>query len=387
MEIITVTALLVALAAVAWALRQSSNPATPPLDNTALAQHIGAEVKAQMSEVATAALEANNKQFLTLADQKMQGLQAPFDAEMKKLAEEVGRLEESNKTRKGAVDELMKQMGTKITELNTSTVTLSEALRSPTYRGSWGEQQLRNVIEMAGMTPYCDFEEQTGGENREGNRVRPDVRVRLPNGAHLAIDAKTPFDAYARAQEATDPAVVELELKAHAKALKSHVDDLASKKYWEHNDGPAPEYVILFVPGESFLADAARARPELLAEAMNKKVLLASPVNLLALLWAVHRGWQEARISENAREIAELGEDLYNRVGVLLEHVDKTGRGLNTAVNAYNKLVGSVDGRLMPSLRKFPELGVGSDELSTPQSLEALPQQVQAAELPAPDDD
>ena len=218
MEIITVFALLVALVAVVWALRQSVAPSSPPLDNAALAQHIGAEVKAQMSEVATAALEANNKQFLTLADQKMQGLQAPFDAEMKKLAEEVGRLEESNKTRKGAVDELMKQMGTKITELNTSTVTLSEALRSPTYRGSWGEQQLRNVIEMAGMTPYCDFEEQTGGENREGNRVRPDVRVRLPNGAHLAIDAKTPFDAYARAQEATDPAVVELELKAHAKA-------------------------------------------------------------------------------------------------------------------------------------------------------------------------
>jgi DNA recombination protein RmuC len=294
----------------------------------------------------------------------------------------VASLQKAHDTQKGSVDQLTSQMGAQISALNASTTTLAEALRSPTYRGSWGEQQLRNVIEMAGMTRYCDFDEQTAGENRAGTGVRPDVRVRLPNGAHLAIDAKTPFDAYQRAQEATDPAEVERELSLHATALKKHVDDLASKKYWEHNDGPAPEYVVLFVPGESFLADAARARPDLLQEAMRKRVLLASPVNLLALLWAVARGWQEARISDHARDIAELGQEVYDRMGTVLGHVDKTGKGLVSAVRAYNELVGSVDSRLLVSLRKFPELGTSGDELVTPAEVEVLPRSLQADELP-----
>ena len=178
------------------------------------------------------------------------------------------------------------------------------------------------------------------------------------------------------------PAEVERELSLHATALKKHVDDLASKKYWEHNDGPAPEYVVLFVPGESFLADAARARPDLLQEAMRKRVLLASPVNLLALLWAVARGWQEARISDHARDIAELGQEVYDRMGTVLGHVDKTGKGLVSAVRAYNELVGSVDSRLLVSLRKFPELGTSGDELVTPAEVEVLPRSLQADELP-----
>ena len=273
MEIVAIISLVVAAIAVIWAVRQpakTQNAASSPPDNAALAQHIAAEVKTQVSEAATTALNANNETFLALADEKMKNLQAPLDTQMKKLGSEIEKLEASNKTRKGAVDQLMTSLGTQISELHTTTNTLSTALRSPTYRGSWGEQQLRNVIEMAGMVQYCDFEEQAHGENREGNVVRPDVRVRLPNGAHLAIDAKTPYEHYALAQEATDQETVDLELKKHAADLKSHVDALASKKYWEHNDGPAPEYVILFVPGETFLADAARARPQLLEEAMKK---------------------------------------------------------------------------------------------------------------------
>ncbi|MDG2211757.1 MAG: DNA recombination protein RmuC [Acidimicrobiales bacterium] len=384
MEIVAIISLVVAVIAVVWAVRQpakTENAASSPPDNAALAQHIAAEVKTQVSEAATTALNANNETFLALADEKMKNLQAPLDTQMKKLGTEIEKLEASNKTRKGAVDQLMTSLGTQISELHTTTNTLSTALRSPTYRGSWGEQQLRNVIEMAGMVQYCDFEEQAHGENREGNVVRPDVRVRLPNGAHLAIDAKTPYEHYALAQEATDQETVDLEFKKHAADLKSHVDALASKKYWEHNDGPAPEYVILFVPGESFLADAARARPQLLEEAMKKRVLLASPVNLLALLWAVHQGWQEAKVSESARDVAELGKELYERAGVLIGHFATTGARLKSVVDAFNKLVGSFDSRFMPQLRKFNDLGVGGKELDNPSGIEATPQLPQAEEL------
>jgi DNA recombination protein RmuC len=173
----------------------------------------------------------------------------------------------------------------------------------------------------------------------------------------------------------------------HAAALRSHVKQLSGRKYWEQDDGPSPEFVVLFVPGESFLADALRSDHALLNEAMEKRVLLASPVNLLALLWAVSRGWQEARVSEHAREIADLGQELYDRVGVVLGHVDKTGRGLATAVGAFNDLVGSVDGRLLVTMRKFPDLGAGSTELPVASEVEALPRHVQASELSEAHDD
>ena len=231
------------------------------------------------------------------------------------------------------------------------------------------------------MTPYCDYEEQPTGENRSGKTGRPDVRVRLPNGAHLAVDAKVPLDAYLEAQEASDQSEIENHLSRHASALRSHVNALAGRKYWEQNDGPAPEFVVLFVPGESFLADALRVDVSLLQDAMEKRVLLASPVNLLALLWAVARGWQEARITEHAKEIADLGEELYERIGAVLGHMDKTGRGLNQAVNAYNTMIGSVDGRLMVTLRKFPDLGIGNEEISTPEELETKPRDLQVDEM------
>ena len=233
------------------------------------------------------------------------------------------------------------------------------------------------------MEPYCDFTEQTSAENREGTGVRPDVKVRLPNGAHLFVDAKVPLDAYLRAQEATEQATVDAELRAHAKALKDHVKDLARKKYWEADDQPSPEFVVLFVPGESFLADALRVEPALLQESMNQRVLLASPVNLLALLWAVAGGWQQARVNQHAREVAELGAELYERVGTVLGKVDGAGRGLNTAVKAFNGLVASFEGRLLPTMRKFPDLGIGTGELSGPTTLDEVPRPVAAQELPA----
>ena len=402
--LVAVFSVLVTVVTVVWALRRpapvgpgGAEPASQ-IDAAALVAQIGAEVRAQVgtqvAETASAALKHNNDQFLTLATERMgavheqtRGLLGPFGEQMKKLGETVGHLQAAHEKEKGAVGAMTLQLGRQMSDLQTSTTTLTEALRSSSARGAWGENQLRNVIELSGMEPYCDFTEQVTAENRAGDRIRPDVKVRLPNGAQLFVDAKVPLDAYLRAQEATDQAVVDAELKAHAGALKAHVKALAGKKYWEADGEPSPEFVVLFVPGESFLADALRADPGLLQEAMTQRVLLASPVNLLALLWAVAGGWQQARLAENAREIAELGTELYDWVGTLLEHVDKTGRGLGTAIGAYNKLVGSVDDRLMPTMRKFPDLGVGSGELALPTDVEVVPRDLRAAELPTPADE
>tara|TARA_B100001123_G_scaffold243653_1_gene272381 strand:+ start:3628 stop:4836 length:1209 start_codon:yes stop_codon:yes gene_type:complete len=351
---------------------------------SSMLERLTSDLKVQMGELATKALQDNNEQFLTLASERMnvvkeqtKGLLDPFVKQIDQLGKTVSELRSAHDKEKGVVETLTSRMG----ELSASNVALTEALRSPTARGAWGENQLRNVIELAGMTPYCDYEEQSTGENRSGNIIRPDVIVRLPNGAYLAVDAKVPLDAYLEAQESSDQVEIENHLSRHATALRAHVNALASRKYWELNDGPAPEFVVLFVPGESFLADALRVDVSLLQDAMEKRVLLASPVNLLALLWAVARGWQEARITEHAKEIADLGEELYERIGTVLGHIDKTGRGLTSAVNAYNTMVGSVDGRLMVTLRKFPNLGIGNDEISSPEELEAKPRDLQVDEM------
>ena len=384
--LVALLSLAVAAAAVVWAIR-SARSASSSVDEAALAQRMAAEVRAQVGEAAVEALAANNEQFLALAEQrfekqqeKTKNLLDPFEVQMKAIDETVGKLRTAHEQDKGAVEKMNVEMARRITELTSSTTTLSEALRSPTARGAWGENQLHNVIELAGMVPYCDYDEQVTGENREGAAGRPDVRVRLPNGAHIAVDAKVPLSAYLDAQAATETAEVEGHLVRHAAALRAHVNALASKKYWEQNDGPAPEFVVLFVPGESFLADALRSDVSLLQDAMEKRVLLASPVNLLALLWSVARGWQEARVAENARQIADLGEDLYGRMGKVLEHLGKTGRGLDQAVRSYNDLIGSVEGRLLVTLRRFPELGVGTEDLDSPSEIESLPRTPHAPE-------
>ena len=389
--IVLLFALLVSIFVSVKALRNQKVSSETDIDETkgnddmaSMVAQLTSELKAQMGEVANKALQDNNEQFLTLASERMnvvkeqtKGLLDPFTKQIDQLGKTVSELRSAHDKEKGAVETLTSRMG----ELSASNVALTEALRSPTARGVWGENQLRNVIELAGMTPYCDYEEQPTGENRSGNIGRPDVRVRLPNGAHLAVDAKVPLDAYLEAQESSDQSEVENHLSRHASALRAHVNALAGRKYWEQNDGPAPEFVVLFVPGESFLADALRVDVSLLQDAMEKRVLLASPVNLLALLWAVARGWQEARITEHAKEIADLGEELYERIGTVLGHMDKTGRGLNSAVNAYNTMVGSVDGRLMVTLRKFPDLGIGNEEIPSPEELETKPRDLHVDEM------
>jgi DNA recombination protein RmuC len=206
------------------------------------------------------------------------------------------------------------------------------------------------------MESYCDYTEQFTGGEAEADQ-RPDVVVRLPNGALIAVDSKAPLSAYLRMQDASDVATKEIELKAHAKLMRDHMKKLADKKYW--NQFPeAPDFVVMFIPGEGFVSDAMRSDPTLLAEAMKNRVLIASPVNLLALLFAVAKGWQAHSIAEHAKEVAALGSELYERVGNVLTQVSKMGTHLNTSTTAYNEMIGSLENRMMPTLRKFRDLKV-----------------------------
>ncbi|MEK7292949.1 MAG: DNA recombination protein RmuC [Actinomycetota bacterium] len=357
-------------------------PGAPAIDQIALVDAVRTAVDSQIRQVAQEALSNANDQVDRLYQARSQTLTSdtktlldPVASQLQELRSAVTSLQSSYDENKG----LSGIISTQISQLTDTTAALHGALKSSSARGAWGEQQLRNVIEMAGMESYCDFDEQTTLSNND-RLQRPDAVVRLPNDSRVVIDAKTPLDAYLRAQEAPDTASQQRFLQDHAKAVRDHARVLADKKYWTQFDR-APEYVIMFIPGESFLSDALRADPALLEVAMRSRVLIASPVNLLALLLAVAKGWQAFQIAEHAEKIALLGKELYERVDTVLEHVDKTGRGLETAIKAFNSMVGSMESRVLPTLRKFKEAGIAVGEVDDLKAIDTAPRQLSAPEL------
>jgi DNA recombination protein RmuC len=356
----------------------------PAIDIDALTTSIRTSVEAQVRQTVSESQKAADESAQRFFDAQARALEeqtknmlTPFHNQVKNLSDSVNTLRDSYTNERG----LMEGLANQITTLQHSTTSLSNALKSPTARGSWGENQLRNVIQLAGMEPYCDYVEQfTGGEAER--QQRPDVVIRLPNGASLVVDSKAPLSAYLRMQEATDIPTKEIELKNHVKAIADHAKALAAKKYWEQFPA-APDFVVMFIPGESFVSDALRAEPNLLEEAMKSRVLIASPVNLLAVLLAVAKGWQAHSVAEHAERVAKLGNDLYDRVGTVLDKVNKMGNGLKSANSAYNDMVGSMESRMLVTLRQFKDLGVVSgDEIDEIKSLEAAPRQLNAPELP-----
>ena len=264
-----------------------------------------------------------------------------------------------------------------VTELHRETRALSTALRRPQVRGRWGELHLRRAVELAGLVDRCDFTEQVQVD--DGAR-RPDLVVHLVGGRSVVVDAKVPLDAYLDATGTDDPAVRDAAVARHVRQLRHHVDQLGSKGYWRAFP-ETPEFVVLFVPAESFLAVALEADGSLIEHAAARQVVLASPTTLIALLRTVAHGWRHEALTDRAREIHRLGRDLHERLGTLGGHLDQVGRSLNTAVTSYNRAVGSLESRVLVTARKFSDLSVTDDELAAPRQVEAGARSVAGVDL------
>ncbi len=351
------------------------------------------------AELSTKALEQNNAQFLALADARLkearQAAQGDLDQRrqaieqlLTPLADQLGRYETSLRLleleRQSAYTGLtaqVKHLAESQERLQSETRNLVTALRSPATRGRWGEMQLRRVVEMAGMLEHCDFEEQVHTEGEEG-RLRPDMVVHLPGAKRVVVDAKVPLQAFLDATDADDETIRKTHLVSHARQLRTHVDALSKKSYWQQFDD-SPEFVIAFLPGDPLLAAALEHDSSLLEHAVSHHVLLATPTTLIGLLRAVAYGWQQDALAENAREVQQIGRELYKRLATFGEHLARTGRSLSGAVDSYNKAVGSLERNVLPQARRFQELGVGGSDKEVPtlEQVDAVPRGLQAPEV------
>ena len=345
------------------------------------------------------ALRHNNQSFLELAHTALGTFQeaargdldkrqAAIDALVQPMRESLervdGRIGELETARVGAYESLTSQVRSLLEVqhlLRGETANLVNALRRPNVRGRWGEIQLRRVVELAGMLDHCDFSEQTSVATEDG-RLRPDLLVRLPAGKTVVVDAKAPIDAYFDAARCTDEAERAALLRRHAGSVRAHVDALTRKAYWEQFQ-PAPEFVILFLPGENFFSAALEHDPALIEHGVERKIILATPTTLIALLRAVFYGWRQEALTREATVISELGRDLYKRLATLAEHFAKLGGSLDGATKAYNQAVGSLEGRVLVTARKFRELGAMSGEAEVPVvgQVEGAARLLQAEEL------
>ena len=327
-------------------------------------------------QLSTQALADNNRLFLDLAKatleqyqgqarQDLEQRQTAIDHLVKPLKEALaqvdGKIAQLELARSGAyarLDEQVKVLHGSQLKLETETGNLVKALRTPTVRGRWGEIQLRKVVEMAGMLDYCDFLEQ---ESSSSGRARPDMIVKLPNGRNIVIDSKAPLMAYLEAVEAADETAANQAREHHARHVRNHILKLSAKQYWDQFQ-PTPEFVVLFLPGESFFSAALSVDPGLIEAGVERKVLLATPTTLIALLRSVAYGWREEKLAANALAISRLGQEIHERLATLHQHFHQMGRSLEKAVDSYNKGIASLDSRVLVTARKFAELGAGSSK-------------------------
>ena len=367
---------------------------------SALAQERDSETRLSnaFKALSAEALKSSNESFLELArttlEKYQQGAKHELDSKAKSMEEFVKPLKESlakvntqieeiEKTRRqdyGALSQHLAGLRSETTLLNAETQNLTNALRTPIVRGRWGEIQLRKVVELAGMLEYCDFVEQPVVEGNDG-RLRPDLVVNLPGGKNVVVDSKVPLEAFLKAGEAGDIESGRQFMKDHARQIRVHISKLRAKSYWDQFES-TPEFVVMFLPGENFFSAALEHEPGLIEEGVAQNVIIATPTTLIALLRSVAYGWKQEKIAESAEEIKQLGTDLYNRMRVLAQHIDNMGKGLSKSVGAYNEAVGSLEASVLPSARKFPELGVtGRQEIPRLTPVERTPRVISAPEL------
>jgi DNA recombination protein RmuC len=346
------------------------------------ADNATAKLNETFQALADTALRSNQASFLEAARAQMTGhmaqKQTAIEGVVRPLTDSLERLQTQVRELERAREKAYGSLGEQLQSLSRETTILSTALRSPQARGRWGEVTLRRVAELAGMVKNCDFLEQATQES-DGVRIRPDMIVRLPNDRCLVVDAKVPLTAYLDAAAASDEPARRIALQRHSQQVGEHVRQLASKQYWSQFQ-PAPELVVLFLPGDHFFSAALEGNPDLIEDALARKVVIATPVTLISVLKGIAYGWNQEQLAENAEEIRRVGSELYDRVQLVCDHYADTGRLLEKTVEAYNRSVGSWDSRLVPALRKMRELGVSSgDEPEAPQQIDLLARRPRAA--------
>jgi DNA recombination protein RmuC len=357
----------------------------------ALLEKADQRLRETFQSLAAEALNSNRGAFLDLARTSFEGIQKQAALQMESRQQAMGtlvepladalkkvdlRLDEVERERVRSQARLMEQ----VTALGTATQMLSRALRTPVVRGRWGEMQLRRAVEMAGMLPRCDFDEQRDVQGDNG-RLRPDLVIHLPGGKRIVVDAKAPLEAFLDAQECADEDARTLRLQAHARQVREHMEKLGAKGYWEQLEGSA-ELVVMFLPGETLFSAALQHDATLIERGLSQRVLLASPITLIALLTTVAHTWRQEALTENYREVAALGREFYDRLAKFTDYFDDVRKRLDGAVQAYNQAAGSFEHRVLVSARRLRDLGVTTaGELPVTEPIDTVPRVLKQAGL------
>ncbi len=341
-----------------------------------------AEARDAFRALSSEALQQTTSSFLEVAKTQISGHVAPLKDSLERMDRQMSGMEKVRQEAYGAVTQHLTTLATTHERLRLETGNLVKALRTPHVRGRWGEVQLRNVVEAAGMLPHCDFQEQASTRDTEGSLLRPDLVVRIPGGKQVVVDAKAPLAAYLDACECEDDDQRVVHLENHARQVRDHLGKLAAKSYWRQFE-PSPDFVIMFVPDETFIRVAQEHDAMLSEDGWKLGVILASPSTLFTLLRTVAATWQQETVAQSAREVHELGRELYGRIAKMAKHLGDAGKALDNAVAHYNSAVGSLETRVLVQARRFEQHGIEGD-LPSPQPIERQARPLQAPELVEP---